>query len=169
MTLNYKKTNRIDEMKKLLLPIGLPASGKTTLRKTSYKHYSVVSPDEIRLEVLDFSNTGKRFDADKEEEVWKRVWIKYDRLLSEKADIFFDATNTTFKRRYQIVTRARKAGYFIKFFYIKVTLQSVLVRNARRKAFVPEQVIARMFVELDEPESWEYDKLILYTRPFVAD
>ena len=81
------------ESKLLILMVGLPRSGKTTIaQKTGYP---VVNPDAVRLALY-----GAAFIRDAERMVWTMVHYMVESLfLAGHNTVVLDATNTTKKRR----------------------------------------------------------------------
>lgn len=142
----------------MIIPVGPSGCGKTSFRRELREGVEIVSPDEIRFRMLDYEHTGIDFDSSTEKEVWIEAYANLDRLLSERKSVYFDATNLTFERRYKLVARARKAGYWVKIVYFDIQLERILRRNAGRERKVPERVIAQQFCALQVPESWECDE-----------
>jgi predicted kinase len=80
-------------MKTLIMPIGLPRSGKTTWARQNGN--PIVSPDEIRLALH-----GQRFAAEAEPFVWAIAQVMVKALFAAGHDyVILDATNITRKRR----------------------------------------------------------------------
>lgn len=83
----------MDILGKLILTVGLPRSGKSTIAKSL--GYPIVNPDSIRLALY-----GQRFLLEAEEMVW--VLAKYmvaSLFLAGHKTVIADTTNTTEKRR----------------------------------------------------------------------
>lgn len=81
------------ELPTLILPIGLPRSGKSTWARK--QGYPIVCPDEIRLAL-----TGQPFIAQLEPFVWYTTKIMVKALFgSGHSTVILDATNTI--RRYR--------------------------------------------------------------------
>lgn len=81
----------------LIATVGLPRSGKTTLCRivSDRKGWPIISPDAFRVAIH-----GKRFDADREPEVWTAIRVAINSLfLAGTARILFDACNGSRKRR----------------------------------------------------------------------
>ncbi len=80
-------------MKTLIMLVGIPRSGKTTLRNqlvTQFK-YPVVCPDTIRL-----SLHGQVFDGTREKEVWTIARVMVECLFEDgQSTVILDATNIT--------------------------------------------------------------------------
>ena len=80
-------------MKKLILTVGLPRSGKSTWAKE--QGFPIVNPDAIRL-----SLHGQRFQPEAEGFVWAIAYLMADALFKAGHDtVIVDATNITKKRR----------------------------------------------------------------------
>ena len=77
----------------LIMPIGLPRSGKSTWARGS--GLPIVCPDSIRLAIH-----GKPFDQAYEKEVWKVARIMVEALfISGHSSVILDATNLSKKNR----------------------------------------------------------------------
>ena len=53
-------------MPELIIPIGIPASGKSTYYAAKYPTYTHISKDEIRFEKYEYFKTGIDFKAEDE-------------------------------------------------------------------------------------------------------
>lgn len=131
--------------KQLIITVGIPASGKSTLREM-YPHMKVVSPDEIRRRLL-----GVDFDPDREALVWEEVWKVFKIYSDIGEDIYFDATNTTKKRRADVINHINKDEYRIIAHYIKIDVEIAIERNMQRERHVPESVMRSMAEGMEEP------------------
>jgi len=148
----------------LVIPVGIPGSGKSSYIKRHFPAADVVSPDIIRARMLNAKETGVYYNPEIEEYVWLAAYNDLEAALrdSDAERVVFDATNTTFKRRYPLVARALRAGVKVHIIFFATPLQTVLMRNANRvdgRPPVPDDVIARMRFQITPPESWEYDLL----------
>jgi len=157
----------------LIIPIGPAGCGKSTWIKdhTPKNENSlrawVISPDQVRFDHLNSSETGIYFDEKREPEIWKYIWANLEytvrRFETEYFDpTFFDATNLSKVRRYEIIKHVynyTKQKPRISMVWFKTSLATCLERNALRTRKVPEAVIAKQFLALEPPEPWEYDQL----------
>lgn len=149
--------------------IGIAGSGKTTLREEilsvqKVKKFRVISADQVRFKMLDFEKTGRDFDPKIEPEVWKEVWTQYENALRDRRNIIFDATNLTLMRRYPIVARARKSGYWIDFIFNNCPFHLILQRNKRRKRNIAVKILMKQYLSLQYPEVWEFDNLTIINQ-----
>jgi len=149
------------EMNKLLgknfiIFMGAPGSGKTTIRK-HFPGYIIASPDDIRMRILKFEETGVSYDPKIEPDIWDEAYLKVDESLAKNKNIIFDSTATTLIRRYELNGRARKYHYNIIIIFMNTTLLELAKRNVSRKKPVPDQPIGRLIGQLTYPKYWEYD------------
>ncbi len=93
-----------DRKDRLVLMVGLPLSGKTTLIQRHFipAGYAVVCPDDVRLALH-----GERFIAKAEPLVWAIVDVMIDALLMSNNRVVLDGTFTTEKRRAPFMVRFR--------------------------------------------------------------
>ena len=132
-------------MKKLVLLIGIPGSGKTTLAEQLVSRgYLRLNADDIRHEVL-----GSAVDTRNPEDGQKVFGIFFQRLeeaLAESKDIVIDNTNINARHRGPILQRAIKAGYSdIQLWILDVPLEVCLERNRDRDRSVPDDVVKNYF------------------------
>lgn len=153
----------------LFLPIGLPGSGKTQLRKEFIKYYEpfhVISPDDIRFKYLNSEETKIYYEELTEPQIWKEVDRQYLKALNTGHPIFFDATNLYHYRRERFIDTAKENGYLIAFYWIQIPFWLTDMRNNNRERKVPLEVMKRMRRSFDKPTEDEYDFLtIIKKRP----
>lgn len=128
-------------MSQLIISIGLPGSGKTTVLKPMAEKlgYTYINADEIRHEL-----TGSETDHSMEKTVWELV---YERAVEAVAygGVILDATNTKPKDRVSIIKHLRQYGVGeIVALWFDVPFEIASERNATRERKVPITVLEKM-------------------------
>jgi predicted kinase len=152
-------------MTKLILLIGLPGSGKSSLASGLLAEWPtslVVSTDAIRAQL--FGNEALQGQ-------WSLVWDRVDRQLrwavEQSAVAIYDATNAVRCHRCEAIALARAIGFtYIIGLWLDTPLPLCLERNRRRDRVVPEAVILQMHSSLqNEPPTLQdgLDRLIRYS------
>jgi len=133
-------------MKKLIVMVGVPASGKSTLsKKLIEKGFHYMNADSIRLEMY-----GDEIIQGDKEEVFNLFFQRLEEALKQELDIVVDNTNLNQKQRKPILDRAKNAGYTdVQLWLLDVPLELCIERNKSRTRQVPEDIIANMFMELN--------------------
>jgi predicted kinase len=134
-------------MKKVIIGIGIPGSGKTTVLKEFANKYGYVyiCPDDIRLEML-----GDSADQSKNKEVWGEAHQKMRDHLAQDKTIVFDATFTRGTERRNFIDLARDSGAEkIQGIIFDTPLDIAKERNLNRERQVPEHAIQRMSNDLN--------------------
>lgn len=133
-------------MKKLIILVGIPGSGKTTLaNKITARGYTCLNADSIRQELW-----GDAADQREPEKVFDIFFKQLEDVLAEGKDVVIDNTNINTKQRKPIIERAAKAGYTdIQLWLLDVPLDVCLERNKKRDRAVPDDIVANMFMTLN--------------------
>ncbi|BBD60439.1 hypothetical protein NIES2109_32360 [Nostoc sp. HK-01] len=139
----------------LILLIGLPGSGKSTVAKqliAECPQMQLISTDAIR---------GQLFGDEIIQGPWFLVWQEVERQLQQTVaanqSAIFDATNAQRSHRRELIAFSRNLGFTqIVGIWITTPVWLCLARNKRRDRQVPEEVILRMHRQLrDAPPSLE--------------
>jgi predicted kinase len=155
-------------MIRLVLLIGLPGSGKSSLIRflqRDFQYLQVISTDKIR---------GQLFGDESIQGPWMWVWREVSRQLQEAVKdahlgrihtVIYDATNVQRKQRQRVIKLARAIAFNqIIGVWVNTPLQLCLERNNSRDRIVPEDIILKMNVYLqDAPPSLDdgFDDLII--------
>jgi predicted kinase len=138
-------------MRFFILMVGLPASGKTTLRKRVFPDALVVCPDD---------GIGYTKDRPWTPQAARKAWADADERLGEAMaeggpdTVLLDATNVAPKRRRKYIRLAEKAGMSPVAIVCGTPVDECLRRNASRDEFrrVPEEAIRRMESNFQMPQ-----------------
>ncbi|WP_340641206.1 AAA family ATPase [Nostoc cycadae] len=139
----------------LILLIGLPGSGKSTVAKqliAECPQMQLISTDAIR---------GQLFGDEIIQGPWFLVWQEVERQLQQTVaanqSAIFDATNAQRSHRRELIAFTRNLGFSpIVGIWMTTPVWLCLARNKRRDRQVPEEVILRMHRQLrDAPPSLE--------------
>lgn len=146
-------------MAKLLMAVGIPASGKSFFYENFLKgDYIRVSSDAIREEVF-----GDVNDQSHNAEVFQLMWDLTVKSLKAKRNVYYDATNLSAKRRIgflKSISHIPNIEYEAIIFAVPFELAKE--RNAMRSRVVPEEVMNRMLHRFEVPhESEGWDKIIV--------
>jgi len=128
-------------MKQMVLMVGVPGSGKSTVsQRLIDKGFAVLNADSIRQELWGDAN-----DQREPEKVFEVFHQRMDVLLDEGKDIIIDNANTNPRHREQLITRAKAKGYTdIQLWILDVPLETCLQRNRDRQRNVREDIVTKM-------------------------
>jgi len=130
---------------KLILLVGVPGSGKTTLsKKIIAKGFHCMNADSIRKELY-----GEEITQGDAEKVFQIFFERMELSMEEKKSIIVDNTNLKPEHRKQILDRAAKFNYDdVQLWLLDVPLATCLERNRNRERVVPEDAVTHMYNEL---------------------
>ncbi len=154
------------------LPVGIVASGKTTLREHIRKDYPcllVISTDEIRFKILDYQHTGMDFYAPIEKYIWNQAYSLIRIFQEQNKPIFFDATNLKQDKRSLIISRVDKTKYEIIILHIHIHPRLCILRNAKRSRSVPLDIIKKQIQGYESPKRSEGKIIHIYNKPTMAE
>ncbi len=156
-------------MTRLILLIGLPGSGKSSLAK------QLVLESPSRLLISTDAIRAKLFGDEAIQGAWLSVWRQVEREFrqavcqidrKEAKEAIYDATNAARQQRKEALALARETGFtHITGLWLDIPVWICLARNRRRQRQVPDEVIFRMHRRLrDAPPSLEdgLDRLIRF-------
>lgn len=129
-------------MKKVIVGIGVPGSGKSTVLKefASRYSYSYICPDDIRVEL-----TGDAADQSKNKEVWAEAYERTRKELTSGHTVVFDATFTHPELRKSFLTFVKDQGAEkIEGIFVNTPFELARERNLTRERKVPDHALERM-------------------------
>ena len=132
-------------MAKLIMLVGVPGSGKTTLSKRIVaKGFHYMNADTIRLELYGDEKTQGDPAA-----VFEIFFQRLESAMAEKLSIIIDNTNLNPKHRRQILDRATTFAYDdVQLWLLDVPLATCLERNRNRDRAVEEDIVTNMYHDL---------------------
>jgi predicted kinase len=154
----------------LILLIGLPASGKSSVAKqisaSSTGKSQIISTDAIRADLYgDEEIQGEWWQI--QELIEQQFKLAVEQIESDRLSrVIYDATNTIQQYRKEAIALARQTGFNrITGFWVNTPLAICWQRNCQRKRIVPEEILLEMDCSLKEaPPTLEdgFDRLIYY-------
>lgn len=146
-------------MADLYLMCGVPGAGKSTFLKNHIKENNtkVISRDKIRFSIV---KPDEEYFSH-EDKVLEIFWKQINEALATGKDTFVDQTSLTPRARKWLLQHVE--GYtYANIVWIDESLETCLERNEMRRgtrAYVPENVIRRMYNQFIEPsldEGFDY-------------
>ncbi|TWH46343.1 ATP-binding protein [Sporomusa sp. KB1] len=132
----------------LIITVGLPLSGKSTLVKNCSEYMPnvvVVCPDTIRLALH-----GNQFIGRAEPFVWAIAQTMARTFLMQGNTVIIDATNTTVERRKMWVYMAREFKKGLTIYHVKTPADVCRERN-KALGRLDESIIDRMEEQFERP------------------
>lgn len=165
--MNTSKTNiPIEDIPKLIMFVGIPASGKSTTTEYYEKlGYLILSSDSIRLSLLE--NEDKYPHEQKELDklnvrVFEVIRNRAVAALKTGISVVIDATNLSRKKRMAFMSNFGRIRCFKKCLIFITPVEVCLARNAARNglARVPKEAMNKMLRKFECPGYWEgWDKI----------
>lgn len=147
-------------MKRIILLVGVPGSGKTTLAaKIAEKGFTIMNADSIRREL--YGDAGEQGDP---VEVFKVFFERMEKLMQDGTDLIIDNTNANPMHRKEILDRAKKFEYAdVQLWLMDTPLNVCIARNKKRDRVVADEIVSKMHMTLNRGgrPSREEGKLVL--------
>jgi predicted kinase len=145
-------------MNKMYCTFGIPASGKTTWAENFSKSFNIpnINLDDLRVEFYAGTYGTPEFKFDKKLE--KEILLKQAQLVTEtRGSVIISDTNLnpkTIARLKRLASQTNREIVWISF--AGIDPETCKRRNKGRPLAVPEHVIDRMYVQLQEglDNSW---------------
>jgi predicted kinase len=138
----------------LILLMGIPGSGKTTVRSLFKIGWHIGSSDDLiptdKSGIRDYSPNNLRTS-------WHQVWQDFAKNLQQKNNIILDNTFINGQERSAICNIAKGLGYFTVCIWINTPLEKCQENNLTRFHSVPPGIITKKSKGLQKPgyqEGW---------------
>lgn len=142
-------------MGKVVIGVGLPGSGKTTILKAFAERceYVYISPDDIRMELH-----GDASEQSGMKEVWEKVHLRTLRALRKRRSVVVDATFYKRNERRDFIRFAKDHGAeSIEAVFTNISLEVADERNRKRERVVRRHAMERMDKALQAQPPTEED------------
>lgn len=139
----------------LMLLIGAPGSGKSTVREqlvARYPDIKVLSMDDRRKEL-----TGDANDQSRNREVFSWQQRELEKAMENRENTIVDATNTSRKLRKMLWEAGRRNGALCSAIYFDIPLATLHERNKSREKRVPDDVVERFYYTMQNVLPYEAD------------
>lgn len=143
-------------MANLILMMGIPGSGKSTIAKKKLKETDLyISRDEIRFSILKPEDNYFSKENEVFEEFVKQIQAGIDN--KEIKNVFADATHLNHGSRMKLLNKLNRFGIDTYILFINTPLEIALERNSKRegRALVPDNVIKNMHQSIEAPKKDE--------------
>lgn len=148
-------------MNKLIVMVGLPASGKSTYSKelATKENAIILSSDQLREELY-----GDVNDTEHNNEVFAELHRRIKENLAKEKNVIWDSTNLNYKKRKIFLEGVRKTNCTKECYFMATPYEVCLEQNSQRNRQVPEHVLKRMYKSIYVPQYYEgFDKIhIIY-------
>lgn len=131
----------MSNVNEIVFMMGLPAAGKSTHRnqRDDLSGYVVIDPDEVKASHADY---------DPKNPAALHLWSKAitDDMFNAALDDGFgryvvDGTGTNGDKMVRRIRQANAAGFSTRVIFVRCTLATSLLRNAKRARNVPEDIV----------------------------
>lgn len=145
----------------LLIMVGIPSVGKTTLAKTLAKKFEengfptiVIGSDDIRNMIPGYS---ENFKPDREPLIRGITLNLIGNCLELGLNVINDDLNYYKSMRHYLLELANSKDYHYEMIFIKAPLDKAIEWNEKRGLPIPNSVIEEVYNKLDEPGEYSWD------------
>lgn len=147
------------EMNKLIVLVGLPASGKSTYAKEHLenKNTVILSSDKLREELL-----GDERCQDNNDLIFRTLYKRAKEELQNGKNVVIDATNINIKARRSTLSNFVKMDIERIAIVFATPFEVCIARDKERERTVGEEVIKKFFYRFEIPMEYEgFDKVTI--------
>lgn len=138
---------------KLYMLIGIPGTGKSTLRNKLYTKINalIVCPDDLRNMMLNAEHSHLHFEQSIEPAIWSSIYYILESTMELQRNIIYDATNINKSSRFKIIEIAKEHGYDVVGIVMTASSELAIKRDSERKRSVGSLVMKRMIASYQPP------------------
>lgn len=139
-------------MSKLMVMVGLPASGKSTYAKkiAIEENAIILSSDKLREELY-----GDINDSEHNTEVFSELHRRIKENLEQGKNVIWDSTNINYKKRQAFLKELKRLDITKECHLMATPYELCIKQNKQRDRQVPEDVIRRMYKNIYVPQMYE--------------
>jgi predicted kinase len=134
----------------VVLMVGGPASGKSSVRKDRYPNLPVIDSDAFKAGHPDYDekNPGALH-------TWSslKATEAFYSALEGSQDFVFDGTGSNAEKYVSFANKAKESGWTVKALYVRCDVATALKRNAERARTVSDDVVREKYQTIEA--SWE--------------
>lgn len=146
--------NKLKDVKNaLIIVVGVPGSGKSTISKeiaNINNNVKIVSSDAMRKELFGSEDTQENPKL-----VFGKLNERTAEYLEKGYSVIYDATNIHSKGRKATLENFKDKYSTAIAIYVDTDIKEAKLRNSKRERVVPEEVIDRMYSKLKTPSKDE--------------
>lgn len=139
-------------MSSLIVLIGLPGSGKSTVAKDLQERENTVIHSSDKLREYLFGDINK---CSKNEELFNELHKRIKQDLLNGKNVIYDATNISHKKRKAFLDNFKKIDCYKDCYLIATPYEQCLFQNNQRERKVPEYVLKNMYKNFFIPQFYE--------------
>jgi predicted kinase len=146
--------------------IGTPLSGKSTYVRDNFLGASVISRDEILMEVFGSRDYNLAFQSVDQKEVDRVLDFRLKELAASGKSVVIDMTNLTPRRRRHNLSYFSNNYHKVAIIFPQLSDEEYEVRNQKRSIeegkTIPLKIIKEMMINYKPPQAGEGFNQILY-------